>query len=167
MQTIFRSDPRCYWEPYLSAHYASLCIILGCISHLAIILLFGVLTVKYHEMTKNYIFREFECGLTIEQTAELCFKSVRTITEWDKGRPIPPECKRLMRLYCNRKLGINNDWYEFSMIKDSMKLPTGRVINAQQLLTAVSLLEIDSIYEVKTKTLLLKYVRCIERIKSR
>ena len=22
---------------------------------------------KYHEMTKNYIFREFECGLTIEE----------------------------------------------------------------------------------------------------
>ncbi|TOB20634.1 regulator, partial [Vibrio parahaemolyticus] len=24
---------------------------------------------KYHEMTKNYIFREFECGLTVEQAA--------------------------------------------------------------------------------------------------
>ncbi|MCG6418627.1 regulator, partial [Vibrio fluvialis] len=22
---------------------------------------------KYHEMTKNYIFREFECGLTVEE----------------------------------------------------------------------------------------------------
>ncbi|TON99249.1 regulator, partial [Vibrio parahaemolyticus] len=22
---------------------------------------------KYHEMTKNYIFREFECGLSVEQ----------------------------------------------------------------------------------------------------
>lgn len=31
---------------------------------------------KYHEMTKNYIFREFECGLSIEDTAKLCFKSV-------------------------------------------------------------------------------------------
>lgn len=44
---------------------------------------------KYHEMTKNYVFREFECGLPVEQTAELCFKSVRTIKEWDKGKNIP------------------------------------------------------------------------------
>ncbi len=29
---------------------------------------------KYHEMTKNYIFREFECALQVEETAELCFK---------------------------------------------------------------------------------------------
>ncbi len=34
---------------------------------------------KCHEMTKNYIFREFECGLSVQQTAELCFKSVTTI----------------------------------------------------------------------------------------
>jgi hypothetical protein len=53
---------------------------------------------KYHEMTKNYIFREFECGLSKEETAKLCFKSLRTITDWDKGKEIPPECKRLMRL---------------------------------------------------------------------
>ncbi|TNZ34870.1 regulator, partial [Vibrio parahaemolyticus] len=25
---------------------------------------------KYHEMTKNYIFREFECGLTVEEAAK-------------------------------------------------------------------------------------------------
>ena len=34
---------------------------------------------KYHEMTKNYVFREFECGLTVEEAAELRSKSVRTI----------------------------------------------------------------------------------------
>jgi hypothetical protein len=34
-------------------------------------------------MTKNYFFREFECGLSIEQTAEVCFKSVRTAKESD------------------------------------------------------------------------------------
>lgn len=34
---------------------------------------------KYHEMTKNYIFREFECGLSVEQAAELCLKTVRTL----------------------------------------------------------------------------------------
>nr|MBF4443219.1 regulator [Vibrio anguillarum] len=30
---------------------------------------------KYHEMTKNYFFREFEYGLSAEDTAKLCFKS--------------------------------------------------------------------------------------------
>lgn len=52
---------------------------------------------KYHEMTKNYIFREFECGLMVEETAELCLKSVRAIKEWDEGKVNPKECKRLMR----------------------------------------------------------------------
>ena len=47
-------------------------------------------------MSKNYIFRELECQMTKEEVAELCFKSVRTVTGWDEGKPIPPECKRLM-----------------------------------------------------------------------
>ncbi|TXX83564.1 regulator, partial [Vibrio cholerae] len=25
------------------------------------------------EMTKNFVFREFECGLSIEEAAKLCF----------------------------------------------------------------------------------------------
>ncbi|GHW20751.1 regulator [Vibrio cholerae] len=41
---------------------------------------------KYYEMTKNFVFREFECGLTLEETAKLCFKSVRPLkcitTNW-------------------------------------------------------------------------------------
>lgn len=43
---------------------------------------------KYHEMTKNYIFREFECGLSIEETAKLCFKNVSTIKKWDAGQEV-------------------------------------------------------------------------------
>ncbi|MBF4348391.1 regulator, partial [Vibrio anguillarum] len=46
---------------------------------------------KYHEMTKNYVFREFECHLSKEETAKLCFKSVRTVNEWDGGKNIPKE----------------------------------------------------------------------------
>ncbi|SPY28497.1 Uncharacterised protein [Photobacterium damselae] len=37
------------------------------------------------EMTKNYYFRKFQCGLSKKDTAELCFKSVRTVTRWDSG----------------------------------------------------------------------------------
>ena len=62
---------------------------------------------KYHEMTKNYIFREFECGLTLEQTAELCFKHVRTVEQWDKGRGTSKECKGLMRKQSRLELSHN------------------------------------------------------------
>ncbi len=51
-------------------------------------------------MTKNQLFRQFHCNLTIEETAKLCFKSVSTIKRWDSGDTIPKECKRLMRM-CN------------------------------------------------------------------
>lgn len=146
---------------HFSAHYASLCIILGCISHIAIILLFGVLTVKYHEMTKNYIFREFECGLTREQTAELCFKSVRTVTEWDKGKPIPPECKRLMRLVKGRELSASEKWRGFIMHYDKLELPTGAMVTPQQLLIGIALVEISSPIDRNTMTKLLRVSRAI------
>ncbi|MBY7815316.1 regulator [Vibrio fluvialis] len=120
---------------------------------------------KYHEMSKNYIFREFECGLTREQTAELCFKSVRTVTEWDRGKPIPPECKRLMRLSRGRDISGSDSWKQFQMHHDKLELPTGRLITPQELLTGIALLEIDSITEIKIKSLLLKYARSISRMK--
>ncbi|WP_114725900.1 hypothetical protein [Vibrio cholerae] len=41
---------------------------------------------KYHEMSKNYFFRELECQMTKEEVAELCFKTVRTVTG-QVGRP--------------------------------------------------------------------------------
>ncbi|EKO3536383.1 phage protein [Vibrio fluvialis] len=122
---------------------------------------------KYHEMTKNYIFREFECGLTREQTAELCFKSVRTVTEWDKGKPIPPECKRLMRMYKSYPFGMNEKWEGFKMCKNHMMLPTGSSITPQQILTGIALLEIQSDTDKKVLSKILKYCRAINNIKSR
>ncbi|ENS4969444.1 phage protein [Vibrio fluvialis] len=121
---------------------------------------------KYHEMTKNYIFREFECGLTREQTAELCFKSVRTVTGWDLGKPIPPECKRLMRIYCNRQLGIGEAWSQFRMKKDKLEIPTGQLIEPQQILTAIALLYIESPTELLALKKIRKLIYSIERIKK-
>ncbi|EOV1092501.1 regulator [Vibrio fluvialis] len=120
---------------------------------------------KYHEMSKNYIFREFECGLTREQTAELCFKSVRTVTEWDRGKPIPPECKRLMRIACGRELSSSIEWNGFRMTHSKMQLPTGRMITAQEILIGAALLEIQSELEIKTCSNILKYSRALSRIK--
>ncbi|MCE7607961.1 regulator [Vibrio fluvialis] len=121
---------------------------------------------KYHEMSKNYIFREFECGLTREQTAELCFKSVRTVTEWDKGKPIPPECKRLMRMCKGRELSTDPSWSDFKMHYKKMELPTGQLVTAQEILIGVALLEIQSEIELLTTKKLLKFVRAIARLKG-
>ncbi|KIE18743.1 regulator [Vibrio sinaloensis] len=120
---------------------------------------------KYHEMTKNYIFREFECGLSIEDTAELCFKSVRTIKEWDKGKAIPKECKRLMRRSKGRELASSHNWEGFKMVHDKLQLPHGQLVSAQEILAGIALLEIQSELEIFTTTKLLKFARAIGKLK--
>ncbi|ENE5187299.1 phage protein [Vibrio parahaemolyticus] len=119
---------------------------------------------KYHEMTKNYIFREFECGLTVEQAAELCLKTVRTVKEWDKGKTIPPECKRLMRMTKGRELSPSEQWEHFKMHYDRLELPTGQLVTAQQVLTGIALIEISSELELKTTRKLLKLARVIAKL---
>lgn len=119
---------------------------------------------KYHEMSKNYFFREFECGLSIEQTAELCFKSVRTVKEWDKGQDIPKECKRLMRNQCRLELSNHKEWQGFKMNRGLLELPTGQLVSPQQVLAGIGLLEINSELEIKTSTKLLKLARAISSI---
>lgn len=121
---------------------------------------------KYNQMTNNYFFRFYKCGLSVEKTAELCFKSVRQVKNWDKGTEIPPECKRLMRMYCERKLGIGDNWKGFSVVKGRLKLPTGRELEPQQILTAVALLEIESDMDKRTLTKLLKLSRAIAALKK-
>lgn len=125
-----------------------------------------VLSVKYREMSKNYIFRELECQMTREEVAELCFKSVRTVTGWDEGNPIPPECKRLMRMAKGRELSISEDWEQFKMLYDRMELPTGQVVRPQQILAWIALLGIQSELEIKTSTHLLGLARAIANIKK-
>ncbi|MEF1253909.1 regulator [Vibrio sp. M260112] len=122
---------------------------------------------KYHEMTKNYFFREFECGLSVEETAELCFKSVRTIKEWDKGSEIPKECKRLMRMQKRLELSCFSEWEGFVMRNNHLELPTGHIVTPQEILTGIALLEIQSELEINTTSKLAKYVRAISSIKNK
>ncbi|HHP0468045.1 TPA: regulator [Vibrio harveyi] len=119
---------------------------------------------KYHEMTKNYIFREFECGLSVEQAAELCLKSVRTIKEWDKGKTIPPECKRLMRMTKGRELSSCEQWEHFKMHHDRLELPTGQFVTAQQVLTGIALLEIGALTDLEAAGQILKYARALKNM---
>ncbi|ENC9833875.1 phage protein [Vibrio fluvialis] len=121
---------------------------------------------KYHEMTKNYIFREFECGLTREQTAELCFKSVRTVTEWDKGKFIPRECRRLMKYHSRRELSMSDEWQGFKLVGSKLELPTGQTVTPQEILTGIGLLEIKSEREIDILKRLVKLARVIAKIKN-
>ena len=120
---------------------------------------------KYHEMTKNYIFRELECQLSIEETAKLCFKTVRTVKEWDTGKVIPPECKRLMRITAKRELHHDEKWEQFELRGGRLKLPTGQLVTPQQIMTGIALLEIQSVEDRKTLHKLLRFSRAIAKIK--
>tara|TARA_Y100001956_G_C4013929_1_gene138921 strand:+ start:98 stop:463 length:366 start_codon:yes stop_codon:yes gene_type:complete len=119
---------------------------------------------KYHEMTKNYIFREFECGLSLEDTAKLCFKSVRTVKEWDKGKEIPKECKRLMRNQSRLELSYSENWQGFRMNNEKLELPTGQSVIPQEILAGIGLLEIGSELELKTQSKILQYARAIAKL---
>ncbi|ELB2078498.1 phage protein [Vibrio parahaemolyticus] len=121
---------------------------------------------KYHEMTKNYVFRELNCGLTVEEVANLCFKSVRTIKEWDRGKEIPPECKRLMRMFKLRELGCSEDWERFRMHKNKLELPSGQLVTPQEILAGIALLEIGAEPDMKNVTKLLRYARAIAKMKK-
>lgn len=117
-------------------------------------------------MSKNYIFRKFECGLTKEETAKLCFKTVRTVTGWDNGRDIPPECRRLMRWAKNRELSASEKWHGFKIKSGLMELPTGKSISPQELLIGIALLEIQDCNSIKVLSKILKYSRIINEIKK-
>tara|TARA_Y100000588_G_C14183008_1_gene894564 strand:- start:1238 stop:1645 length:408 start_codon:yes stop_codon:yes gene_type:complete len=127
-------------------------------------LLIKGLTMKYREMTKNYIFRKLECQLSKEQTAELCFKSVNTVTRWDNGQSIPPECRRLMRMVSGRELGISEAWQNFKLHYDKLELPNGVMVTPQQVVLATALLEIQSELELKTTSKVVKFARELAKI---
>ncbi|EOG7703571.1 regulator, partial [Vibrio parahaemolyticus] len=89
-----------------------------------------------------------------------------TVKEWDKGKSIPPECKRLMRLTKGRELSSTEEWQNFKMHHDRLELPTGQLVTAQQVLVGIALLEIQSPTDGKTKAQILKFARCISKLKS-
>ena len=102
--------------------------------------------------------------MTKEKVTQLCFKSVRTVTGWDEGNPILPECKRLMRMAKGRELSGCEDWEQFKILYDSMELPTGQVVRPQQILAGIALVEVQSELEIKTSTHLLRIARSIAKI---
>ncbi|MDC5704910.1 regulator [Vibrio europaeus] len=116
-------------------------------------------------MTKNQIFRQFHCNLSIEDTAELCFKSVSAVKRWDEGSTIPKECKRLMRMQRRLELSSTRAWQSFNMRNNYLELPTGQLITAQQILAGAGLLEISSELETRNTSQLLRLARSLDKIK--
>ncbi len=117
------------------------------------------------KMTENLFFRIVKCGLTKEQTAELCFKSVRTVTMWDNGKPIPKEYRRLMKLKARRELSDHDQWEGFVMHHDKLELPTGQLVAPQQIIAAIALLELCEPSSQPTVSKLLRMARAIAKIK--
>lgn len=86
-------------------------------------------------ITKNFIFRWFECGLSEEETAKLCFVSVMQVTQWDAGERIPDTCKRLMRMASGRELPtiFTRYWDGWRMNGHHLITPAGTYLSRQRL----------------------------------
>jgi len=96
------------------------------------------------------------------------FQNCETGQIWDGGKTdIPPECKRLMRMVKGRELHHKPDWEGFQMRGDYLILPNGQPVTSQRLLTAISVLEIESEIEIKTTTKLIKYARMLSKAITR
>ncbi|PSV37291.1 regulator [Photobacterium sp. GB-210] len=117
------------------------------------------------EMTKNYYFRKFQCGLSKKDTAKLCFKSVRTITQWDTGQPIPPECRRLMRMHKGIELvTIENEWKGWQFSQGYLKNDQGLKMSQNQILTGYALLEIEAEDDRYIQSKIIKIARLINKL---
>lgn len=93
------------------------------------------------ELTKNLIFRQYTCGLSIKDTAQLCLISETEVTKWDRGETIPPVYKRLMRMISFRELHHHKDWEGFYIKGGELILPTGQGISPGQILMGQAMLD--------------------------
>lgn len=86
-------------------------------------------------ITKNFVFRWFECGLSPEETAKLCFVSVTEVTLWDEGKKIPDVCKRVMRMATGRELPtvFTRYWDGWRMSGHHLITPAGTYLSRQRL----------------------------------
>ena len=83
---------------------------------------------------KNKIFRWHTCGLSIEKTAKICSRSVSTVTKWDAGRPIPPECKLLMQIMSGINLEpISKEWKGWHIRGNLLIAPGGESMSVERL----------------------------------
>lgn len=84
---------------------------------------------RIHE---NEFFRFQQCGLSVQEAAQLCCVNVSVVEEWDKGKRIPPVCRRLMSIYGGRDLEFAG-WYGWSIHPHRMIMPSGEFVTPGQI----------------------------------
>lgn len=86
-------------------------------------------------ITKNFVFRWFECGFSREEAASLCFVSVADVAAWDQGEAIPDLCKRVMRMAAGRELPsiFERYWEGWRMSGYHLITPAGSQMTRQRL----------------------------------
>ena len=115
-------------------------------------------------LTRNQMFRQLECALSVEETAELCCKHLNTVKAWDRGREIPECCRRLMRLNAGRVISHSKNWEDFKISHDHIVTPTGETISPQQILLAQALMYGQSQETIQTCSRLLRLARAVAKI---
>ena len=121
-----------------------------------------IMTKKHSE---NYIFRKFICGLSKIEAANLCFKTVRTVTRWDSGQDIPPECRRLMKMYSGRELGVFHErWEGWRISKEKLIIPGGWNLTPDRIITGNALLEIGAEQDSKNKATIIQTARRLKNL---
>ncbi len=114
--------------------------------------------------TKNQLFREIECGLSIVETADLCCKHINTVKAWDRGREMPECCRRLMRLNTGRVISHKKNWEDFKISHHHIVTPTGETITPQQILLAQALMYGQDKETLQTSSKLLRLARAVAKI---
>ena len=121
---------------------------------------------KDRNLTENYIFRCFDCGLSVEEVAELCFTSCREVIAWDDGKSMPPQYRRLMMLASKKRISHLECWEDFIIEKEKLRIPSGQLITPQQIVTGQALIELQSGNEQRILLKLLQYSRILSKIKN-
>ncbi|MGF1751043.1 regulator [Vibrio cionasavignyae] len=119
---------------------------------------------KLSTYQKHKTLRIFE-DLTVESVAKICFKSVTTVEKWKSSGCIPPEYKRLVRLYRKRELSDEEKWDGFYMVGDSLCLPTGQLVQPQQIILAMALLELGAHPDVKINSKIARIARKLNELR--
>lgn len=118
------------------------------------------------KISNNYIFRKFTCGLSKKETANLCFKTVKSVTLWGEEQEIPPVCRRLIKFYSCRDLeAINEDWRGWKMKHGELITPNGWSLTPDRIVTGNALLEINAEDNRRTKAAIMKSARMLKKIR--
>lgn len=120
---------------------------------------------KKRRITDNEIFRFYTCSLTVEMTAKLCFKTPKTVLQWDKGKTIPPICRRLIKMYaCCDLSPFDNDWQGWKVSQGKLITPDGWPLTPGRIIMGNALIEIGAADELRFQREVLRTARMIKKL---